>query len=303
MSAAKATKMALDEGRTWMLGAQILFGFQLQAPFQDAFGDLGAFERNLCGAVLAIMALVIGFLIAPSARHRIVERGEASPTIVRFISRMGFAALVPFMMALGSDVYVATSKVAGRETSLLCGLAAGAAAALFWFGPVFLAAPRRKESGTMLPAPTSTEEKIDFALTEARVILPGVQALLGFQLTIALTHGFSTLPEPARWCHFAALASIAVAMILLMTPATYHRLVYDGDSHPAFLPVATSLILAATVCLALGLCIDIGVVVHKVTNSVAAATAMAAGTIVPLVLLWHLWPWWARRRRSAAGKA
>jgi hypothetical protein len=85
MSLAENTKTALDESRTLMLGAQILLGFQLQAPFQSAFVSLMWHEKAIEVAVLCIMVLVLGLLIAPSARHRIVEQGEATAGINRFI--------------------------------------------------------------------------------------------------------------------------------------------------------------------------------------------------------------------------
>ena len=37
-------------------------------------------------------------------------------------------------------------------------------------------------------------KKIDQMLTEARVIVPGAQALLGFQLAVVLTQSFDELP-------------------------------------------------------------------------------------------------------------
>src|SRR5256885_2358206 len=104
MSLAENTKTALDESRTLMLGAQILLGFQLQAPFQNAFASLMWHEKAIEAAVLCIMVLVLALLIAPSARHRIVERGEATVSINRFITRMSVARLFPFAIALALDL-------------------------------------------------------------------------------------------------------------------------------------------------------------------------------------------------------
>ena len=47
--------------------------------------------------------------------------------------------------------------------------------------------------------------RIEQMLTEARVILPGAQALLGFQLAIVLTDTFEKLPILSRLLHAAAL--------------------------------------------------------------------------------------------------
>jgi Family of unknown function (DUF6328) len=95
-----------------MLGAKILLGFQLQAPFQNAFVSLTWHEKVIEVAVLCIMVLVLGLLIAPSARHRIVEQGEATAGINRFITRMSVATLFPFAIALAFDLVIAGTRVA-----------------------------------------------------------------------------------------------------------------------------------------------------------------------------------------------
>jgi hypothetical protein len=47
MSLAKKVKTALDETRLLILGAQVLFGFQLNGVFQEAFSDLARSTRLL----------------------------------------------------------------------------------------------------------------------------------------------------------------------------------------------------------------------------------------------------------------
>ncbi|MDB5377571.1 MAG: hypothetical protein JWR00_2017, partial [Rubritepida sp.] len=68
-----------------MLGAQILLGFQLQAPFQNAFPELPELEKSLQLLVLILLVVVVGLLISPAAHHRIVEEGQASGGLIRFI--------------------------------------------------------------------------------------------------------------------------------------------------------------------------------------------------------------------------
>jgi hypothetical protein len=77
--------------------------------------------------------------------------------------------------------------------------------------------------------------RIDQMLTEARVILPGAQALLGFQLAVALTQGFDGLPPASKALHAGGLGFVALSTVLLMAPAAYHRIVYDGDASKRFL--------------------------------------------------------------------
>jgi hypothetical protein len=40
MSLGRKVKIALDENRLLILGAQVLFGFQFQSVFQDTFAEL-----------------------------------------------------------------------------------------------------------------------------------------------------------------------------------------------------------------------------------------------------------------------
>jgi|HubBroStandDraft_6_1064221.scaffolds.fasta_scaffold2722830_1 hypothetical protein len=72
MAQSDRTKTALDGSRMPMLGGQVLLGFQIQAPFQNAFSALSQIERILELAVLILMLIVLALLIAPSAHHPIV---------------------------------------------------------------------------------------------------------------------------------------------------------------------------------------------------------------------------------------
>lgn len=99
---------------------------------------------------------------------------------------------------------------------------------------------------------TPLHDKIDQMLTEARVILPGAQALLGFQLSIILTKVFKGLPAATKAMHGVSLCMLAATVILLMMPASYHRLVFAGDDSPDFRRAASIMVTAATLPLALG---------------------------------------------------
>ena len=106
-------------------------------------------------------------------------------------------------------------------------------------------------------------EKIDQMLTEARVILPGAQALLGFQLAIVLTDAFEKMPGAVKLTHGAALGCVALSIILLMTPAAYHRIVYGGEDSEALHRIGSWFVTWSTVPLAFGLAADVAVVGTK----------------------------------------
>src|SRR6202040_1422381 len=119
--------------------------------------------------------------------------------------------------------------------------------------------------------------------TEARVVLPGAQALFGFQLAIVLTLSFEQLPGPSKIIHAASIFLVALAVVLLMAPAAYHRIVYAGEDTQDMHRVGSVLVTAATVPLALGLAGDVYVVVTKIMGSPAAG--LIAGSLALVLLM------------------
>jgi DMSO reductase anchor subunit len=129
-------------------------------------------------------------------------------------------------------------------------------------------------------------DRIDHVLTEARVVLPGAQALLGFQFIAVLTESFEQLPAGAKYVHLASLGLISLTVVLLMTPAAYHRIVERGEDTERFHSFATKFVIASLVPLALGLSGEVYVVVRKVTDSQVVSVVSA---LVALAVFWELW--------------
>ena len=66
----------------------------------------------------------------------------------------------------------------------------------------------------------SLAEATTHLLEECRMVLPGVQALFGFQLIAVFNAGFSDKLSHAEQCvHLLALALVVVAGALIMSPA------------------------------------------------------------------------------------
>jgi hypothetical protein len=290
-------KTALDETRTLILGSQILIGFQFQAVFQDAFEQLPAHARWVDGAALILMVSAAALLIAPGVYHRIVENGQDSSRIHHLISIMAGMALLPFAVSLGLDLFIAIERVADARTALLVGLGFGGLALLGWYGIEFLRlrtvggkeramALQRREGSE----PTPLHARIEQMLTEARVILPGAQALLGFQLAITITQSFDRLSDPSKLVHAISLGLVALTIILLMAPAAYHRIVYAGEDTEEFHRTGSALVAVATVPLALGLGCEIYVVIGRIFASSAIGAAAAIAATIGFIGLWHLYP-------------
>jgi uncharacterized protein DUF6328 len=116
-------------------------------------------------------------------------------------------------------------------------------------------------------------------LTEARVILPGAQALLGFQLTVTLTRAFGQLSDSLKLFHVASLCCVAVAIILLMTPAALHRISFAGEDTPSFFTIGSWFVVLAPAPLAIGIAGDL----YVATST--AATSLTLGAILALAVL------------------
>ena len=140
-------------------------------------------------------------------------------------------------------------------------------------------------------------------LTEARVILPGAQALLGFQLVIVLTAAFEKLPESSRILHGLALLSITLSVTLLMTPAALHRIVWAGEDTEAILRTGGPITVAALFPLALGMSADAYVVFARITEQPPLAAVISGAVLACLLTMWFMWPLALRASRHSAAVA
>jgi hypothetical protein len=298
MAAALKDKIqnALDEARMLMLGSQVLLGFQFRSVFEPGFAKLPEYAQYSKLVALAMMLITIGLLIAPGAHHRIVEQGEDSEGLHQFTTRVMGIALLPFAFSLGLETFLATLKVAALHVSIGAGGAATAVALFFWYGIELYQRSKRvkiiqreqamKDDCNKQEQQTQLKDKIRHVLTEARVVLPGAQALLGFQFATFLMEGFDRLPASLKYIHTASLSMVALATILLMTPAAYHRIVERGEETEQFHRFASAMVIAAMIPLALGMSGDFYVVLMKVTQSQSLSITAAA---VALMFFYGLW--------------
>jgi len=297
-------KLTLDESRMLILGAQILLGFHFRAAFEAAFDRLPRSSQLLKLSALLILLTAIALIMAPGSYHRIVRAGSDAEDVQQFATTVMDVALIPFLVAFAMDIYVTTGRFLGTAGSVMTATAVGVTALFFWYGLALFSRPqknsRQRRSEKPKAHPTRLQTKIDQALTEARVVLPGAQALLGFQLVTMFMDGFDKLPSSAKYVHLVSLALMALTMILLMSPAAYHRIAEQGEDTARLHRVASGLLLGAMFTLPLGICGDVYVVFYKVTSSVATSVVIA---IAVLAFFYGTWfGFTAYRRTQIAGE-
>jgi hypothetical protein len=121
-----------------------------------------------------------------------------------------------------------------------------------------------------------TEKIAQEAIDEGRVVLPGIQALFGFQLIAVFNERFRQLSEGEQLIHFTAIMLMAIAIALIMTPAAYHRLAEQATVSIFFVRLASWLIAAAMVPLMIGLTLLGRLILGSVRTSLAAAAFLFA---------------------------
>ena len=287
MSLKDKVKTGLDETRLLIIGAQVLFGFQLNVVFQEGFARLNPATRLIDSVAQGLMAIAIDLLIAPSMHHLIAEKGQDTLRLHRATGLFAGFALLPFAISLGLSFYIVFDRLYGTVAAVVAGTAFCLAALLFWYGIGLLMKPDIKNPPKEKETRTPLHTKIDQMLTEARVILPGAQALLGFQL-------IEQLPPSSRLLHVAALISVAFAIILLMTPAALHRISFRGEDTDRFLRTGSWFVVAAPVPLALGIAADLYVATLKATDSTFFGVVLALGILTILATLWYGLPLYLR---------
>ena len=134
------------------------------------------------------------------------------------------------------------------------------------------------------------EEEATHATDEARMVLPGVQAVLGFQLVAVFNQRFELFAPGEQVVHLAAFLLVALAMGLLMTPAAYHRQVGRGKVSRRFVDLASTLLTIAMVPLIAGICLDTYLIAWLILAERTAAAGVAGVVAIVLASLWFIFP-------------
>ena len=162
-----------------------------------------------------------------------------------------------------------------------------------------LAALRRMDGGPEgRDEPEPLEKAVSHVLEEARMIVPGIQALFGFQLVAVYNAPFfRILTRTEQRLHLVFLCWIALAIGLVMTPAAYHRLAERGRVTTRLVTVASRMIQGALLCLAFGIGLDLYLIGMAILGTELVATALAVGVTLVLLGLWGVYPRISARRR------
>jgi cobalamin synthase len=148
----------------------------------------------------------------------------------------------------------------------------------------------------------SLQSEVEHIIEESRMVLPGIQALFGFQLIAVFNQRFEAdLTPVGQWIHLASLILVAVSIALIMAPAAYHRQAERGRVSQHLADYASRLITVAMLPLLIAISLEVGLVTLLVSES-TAISAVTGG----LLLCFFGWWWFAiphlhKKRRTQPG--
>lgn len=146
----------------------------------------------------------------------------------------------------------------------------------------------------------SLKDEMRNVIEEARMVIPGVQALFGFQTMAVFNNRFQDLPASGVVAYVAGLAMLAVAIALLMAPAACHRMSERGQVSRDLIDLSSRLLTWGMLPLMLGLSLDIFVVVLATMDDALPAAIGAVAALLVFAGFWYLLPAVRRRRNGAA---
>ena len=104
-------------------------------------------------------------------------------------------------------------------------------------------------------------------LEECRMVLPGIQALFGFQLIAVFNQGFNEkLSTAQQQLHFISIILTVCAVALVMTPAALHRQIDPLAVIRWFIDSSTMLLLLSMFPLGLSISLELYIIAQIITG-------------------------------------
>lgn len=145
----------------------------------------------------------------------------------------------------------------------------------------------REDSKQELPLPKAMDNLIE----ECRMLLPGIQALFGFQLIAVFNSTFAEkLSSLEQQLHLLAIGLVGVAIALILTPAAYHRQMEHVSISRRFIDVSTRLMLWSMASLALSIGLDLYLVSRIILQDVLFSLLITLGLLALFIFLWIVLP-------------
>ncbi len=148
---------------------------------------------------------------------------------------------------------------------------------------------QRVEENTKEDPQERTAREMIELLQELRIVIPGVQVLFAFLLTVPFNQRFTELNTVQRDVFFSTLLCTAAATALLIAPSAHHRLLFRKGLREQRLRMGNLLAILGLVCLVpamVGVVFVITDLIFGLTTALIVTVAMA----LFFSLLWFALP-------------
>jgi len=157
----------------------------------------------------------------------------------------------------------------------------------------------KKETTEELPLSKAAEN----LLSEARMVLPGIQALFGFQLIVVFSSIFAEkLSLTEQRLHLLAIVMVVVAIAIIMTPAAYHRQTGPEKVTQQFIDLLATLMLISMLPLALSLCMEFYLISQIILGDELLSLLISIGLFALFIILWLVVPRMQGLQRALGGQ-
>jgi uncharacterized membrane protein len=134
-------------------------------------------------------------------------------------------------------------------------------------------------------------EAVTHLLEECRMVLPGVQALFGFQLIAVFNSTFrEKLTSTEQIIHLVAIGLVTMAVALIMAPAAYHRQTNPEEATETFIRLATYLLLCAMFPLMVGITLDFYLIARLILENNTLSLLLSIALMIWFATLWFFLP-------------
>lgn len=145
----------------------------------------------------------------------------------------------------------------------------------------------------------SVGSDVKTTLLEGRMILPGVQTLFGFQLSVLFTEHFQkNIGRVDQGIHFASLTLVALTIVAVILPAAYHRAVTPGVASRRFARFATRCLKISLALMTVGMGLNFYLITDIVFRRPLFSALAALVAFGVASGAWFALPAFARSRRT-----
>ena len=154
------------------------------------------------------------------------------------------------------------------------------------------------ESETSQSSQEQSSQSLHEFMQELRVVLPGVQVLFAFLLTVPFSQRFHDLTQLQQYMFFATLLCTTAATLLLIGPSAHHRLLWHHGGREPNLRMENKLTILGLVFLGPAMTGAIFVVTDMAFD-LLVASIVSAVMIIAFVGLWFVLPLSHGSRRAS----